>query len=130
MHTITHSIIVHTQVSDRYVNFALIYTTDHISPVLPIKYLVNQDGEPTMPQKLAIGMKTLVSNPRVLFFPCVVRKANTHVDKKLFKMRHQSQKCFWGIFDGITQHQKGYLIYIPSTLKIVLSHDVVFESFF
>ena len=29
------------------------YTTDHIFTVLPIKHLVNQDGEPTTPHKLA-----------------------------------------------------------------------------
>ena len=29
------------------------YMADHIVPVLRIKHLVNQDGEPTTPQKLA-----------------------------------------------------------------------------
>ena len=43
-------------------------------------------------------------------------------------MCHQSQKCFCGIFVGIPHHQKGYLIYVPSTQKIVYSHDVVFDE--
>ena len=42
-------------------------------------------------------------------------------------MRHQSQKRFWGIFVGISQHQKGYLIHVHSTRKVVSSHDVVFD---
>ena len=42
--TIAHSIMVHTWVSDEYINFALIYTTNHILPVLPISQLVNKDG--------------------------------------------------------------------------------------
>ena len=29
---------------------------------------------------------------------------------------------------GITQLQKGYLIYVPSTWKIVSSHEVVFDK--
>ena len=33
------------------------YTTDHILPVIPIKHLANQDGEPTMPHKLATDTK-------------------------------------------------------------------------
>ena len=33
-----------------------------------------------------------------------------------------------GIFVGITQHQKGYLVYVHSTYKIVYSHDVVFDK--
>ena len=45
-------------------------------------------------------------------------------------MRHQSQKGFLGIFVGIPQHQKGYLIYIPSKRKIVSSRDVVFDETF
>ena len=44
-------------------------------------------------------------------------------------MRHQSQKHFWGIFVGISQHQKGYLIYVPSTCKIVSSNEVAFDEF-
>ena len=43
-------------------------------------------------------------------------------------MCHQSQKVFHGILVGILQHQKGYLIYIPSKRKIVSSHDAVFEK--
>ena len=45
-------------------------------------------------------------------------------------MRHQVQKCFRGIFVGITQHQKKYLVYIPVTRKIISSYDVVFDEMF
>ena len=58
--TITHSIMVHSQVSEEYIHFALMYKTDHIRPVLPIKKLVHQDGEPTTPQKLETGTKASV----------------------------------------------------------------------
>ena len=72
LQTITHLIMVHAQVSGEHIHFALIYSTDNIFPVIPIKPLVNQGSEPTMPHKLATGTKTSVSNLRVLFFPCVV----------------------------------------------------------
>ena len=62
MKTIEHSIMVHTQVSDENIHFALMYTNDNIFTVLPIKQLVNQDGEPTTPHKLKIGTKSSVSN--------------------------------------------------------------------
>ena len=39
--TVAHSHMVHARVPEAYVHFALIYTTDHIFPVLPIKDLVN-----------------------------------------------------------------------------------------
>ena len=66
----------------------------------------------------------------VLFFPCAVRKATAHVETKTLNMRHQARKGFHSIFIGIIEHQKGYLVYVPSTRKIVSSYDVVFDDFF
>ena len=45
-------------------------------------------------------------------------------------MRHQAQKGFRGIFVGIPEHQKGYLVYVPSTRMIMYSYDVVFDESF
>ena len=84
-----------------------------------------------MPFKLATGTKPLVSHLCVLFCPCVVRKATAQIDKKELNMRHHAKKGFHGIFVGIPQHQKGHLVYVTSTRKIISSYDVVFdESFF
>ena len=60
----------------------------------------------------------------------VVRKATAHVETKTLKMRHQSKKGFHGIFVGILEHQKGYLVYVPSIRKIISSYDVVFDESF
>ena len=72
LRTVAHSLRVHARVLKAYVHFALMYTTDHIFPVLPIKDLINEDGDPTTPHKLATGTKPSVSHLRVLFCPCVV----------------------------------------------------------
>ena len=72
-------------------------------------------------------MKPSVSHLGVLFCPCVVRKVTAHVETKTLNMRHQAQKGFRGIFIGISEHQKGYLLYVPSTRKVTLSYDVVFS---
>ena len=53
-----------------------------------------------------------------------------HVETKALNMRHQAQKGFCGIFVGITPHAKGYIVYVPSTRKIISSYDVVFDEFF
>ena len=106
------------------------YTTYHIFSVLPIKDLIKKDGDPTTPHKLATGTKTSLSHSRVFFFPCVVRKAMAHVETKALNMRHQAQKGFRGIFVGIPDHQKGYLVYVPSTRKIISSYDVMFHESF
>ena len=59
-----------------------------------------------------------------------VRKATSHIETKTLNMRHQAQKGFRGIFVGIPEHQKGYLVYVPSTRKIISSYDVVFDESF
>ena len=128
--TIANSLMVHARVLEEYIHFALMYTTYHIFLVLPIKYLINENGEPTTPFKLATGTKPSVSHLRVLFCPYVVWKYTAHVDKKALNMRHQAQKGFYGIFVGIPHHQKGYLVYVPSTRKIIASYDVASDESF
>ena len=122
--------MVHARISGEYIHFALLYATDHIFLVLPINHLVTKDGEITTTQKLAIGTNPSVSNVNFLYSPFVVQKVTSHVNKKVLNMRHQSQTKFRCIFIGIPQHQKGCLIYRPSTQKIVSSHEVVFDNIF
>ena len=130
LRTVAHSLMVHARVPEVYVHFSLMYTTDHIFPVLPIKDIINEDGDPKTPHKLATGMKPSVSHLRVLFCPCLVRKATAHVETKTLNMCHQAQKGFRGIFVDIPEHQKGYLVYLPITRKIISSYDDVFDKSF
>ena len=127
LRTVAHSLMVHSRVLRAYIHFSLMYTTDHIFPVLPIKYLIKEDDDPTTPHKLATGTKTSVSHLHVLFCLFVVQKATAHVETKALKMRHRAQKGFCSIFVGIPDHQKGYLVHVPSTRDIISSHDVVFD---
>ena len=115
LRTVAHSLMVHARVPEVYVHFALMYTTYQIFPVLPIKYLINKDGDPTTPHKLVTGTKPSVSHLRVLFCQCVVQKATAHIETETLKMNHQAQKGFRGIFVGIPKHPKGCLVYVPST---------------
>ena len=92
--TIAHSLMVHARVLEAYIHFALIYTTYHIFPVIPIKYLINEDGDPTTPFKLATVTKPSVSHLCVLFCPYFVRKATAHFGTKALNTCHQAQKGF------------------------------------
>ena len=73
-HVIAHSLMVHAQVLEAYIHFALMYTADHIFPLLPIKYLINEDGDTITPFKLLTGTKSSVSYLRVLFFHVLYAK--------------------------------------------------------
>ena len=81
-----------------------------------------------MPQKLATGTKPSISHLRVIFCPFVVRKVTAHVEEKTLNMRQQAQKGFRGVFVGVPEHQKGYLVYVLSTRKIISSYDIVFDE--
>ena len=122
--------MVHAIFLEAYINFALIYRTDNIFPVLTIKYLRNEYGKPTTPLKLATGTKPSILHLRLFFFPCVVQKSNALVGKKSVNMHHQVKKVFHGIFVGIPQNQKGYLVYVPHKHETVSSYDVVFDDIF
>ena len=89
-----------------------------------------KDGNPTTPFKLATGAKHSVTHLRVLFCPCAVQKSTSKVDKKALNMCYQAQKDIHGIFIGIPQHQKLYLVYVPSTKKIISSYDVFLNESF
>ena len=106
LRTVAHALMVHARVLEVYVHLALMYTPDHIFLVLIIKDLINKDGDPKTPHKLATGTKPSVSHLRVLFCPCVVQKATAHVETKKLNMHHQAQKWFRGILLGIPQHKK------------------------
>ena len=59
---------------------------------------------------------------------CILYKATAHVEKKVLNMRHQTKKWFRGIFIGIPQYKKGYLLYVPSTTKIIYSYYFVSDE--
>ena len=65
--TIAHSLMVHARVSEEYIRFKITYTTDNTFPVPPIKNMMNEDGDPTTPFKLATGTKPSVLHLRMLF---------------------------------------------------------------
>ena len=94
LRTVAHSLMVHARFSEACVHFALMYTTDHIFLVQPIKDLINEDGDPTMPHKLATGMIPSVSHLRVLCCPCVVRKYTAHVETNMLHESPSTKKVF------------------------------------
>ena len=94
LRTIENPLMVNAQVLQVYINFALMYTADHILPVLQIKDLINKDSNTTTLFKLATDTKPSISHLLVLFCPYVVRKATAYVGTKALNIRQQGQKVF------------------------------------
>ena len=62
LRTIVHSLMAHARALEAYILFELMYTIDHIFTVLPIKYMINRDGELNIPFKLVMSTKPSVSH--------------------------------------------------------------------
>ena len=129
-HTITHSLIIHVRVSEAYIHFASIYTSYHIFPLLPIKDLINKDGDPTTPFKLATGTKSSILYMRILFCPCFVRKDTAHVGSKTLIIRNQVQNVFRVILIIVKNNQKRYPVYVPQKRKIKSLYNASFGDIF
>ena len=82
LRTIAHSLMVNARVLEMCIQFALMYTEDHILLVLPIKDLINKDSKTTTPLKVVTGLKPSVSNSWVLFFHVLYKK------KHIFGYKH------------------------------------------
>ena len=49
--------------------------------------------------------------------------------KKALNTRHQAKKGFRGIFIGIPNNQKGFIVYVTHTRKIISSYGIFFMKF-
>ena len=100
LRTIAHTLMLHAGVPEIYVHFALMYTTDHIFLVLPIKDLINKDGNPTTPYKMATGTKPSVSHLCVFILSvCFTESYGARCDKDV---KHASP-----IAKKVSRHLRG-----------------------
>ena len=106
LHTIKHSLMVHARALEDYIHFALMYTADNILPVLPIKDLINEDGERTMSFKLATGTKTSVWNLRVLFVHFCTKSYCTCWDKSVKYASPSAEGFSWHLFWNSTASER------------------------
>ena len=91
LRTVAQSLMVYARVSEACVHFALMYTTDHIFLVLPIKYIINEDGDPTTPHKLATFTKPSVSHLCVLFLSYLSGSTNQRSYKRAWRSNNATQ---------------------------------------
>ena len=81
------------QVSDKYIHFALMYTTDYIFPVLPIKHLVNKDGEKICHTNCKLA-QNFQYQTHMFYSVHVFTKGSAHVKKKCVKHASSITKSF------------------------------------
>ena len=57
LRTVAHALMIHARILEAYIYFPFMNMTDHNFHVLPIKDLINDDGDPSTPYKLATSTK-------------------------------------------------------------------------
>lgn len=107
---------VHAQVPIRLANYAVKYA-EKIYNCMPTKG-VNQERTP---HEAWTGEKPDVSKFRVFGCQCWTAVNRAHPAKLADRARE-------GVFLGFPDNQKGSLIYIPATKRIVVSKDVIFDE--
>ena len=126
---LTDKIMVHARLPPIFKYHATLYAII-IYNVTPIKNLVNKEGNPATPYEIFFNEKPRIAHLRVFGCPCVFRKwtITNHLGQQ--RENKTSQRGVRGTFIGLPINQQGYLIYMPQSQNIAVSHDVSFDEAF
>ena len=129
-----NTFIVQARVDESCTHFALLHAT-RIFSVIPIRTLRYQDKLIT-PYQLLTSRKPKLQQLRVLFCPCVVKKYSTtkispsgHIHS-LNIVKTFAQRGVRGMYVGSDDLTNGHLIFLPQTMQIISSVDVIFDENF
>ena len=127
---IAFSFLVHARVGFEFYSFALEHAWK-VHACLPIKNLSKND-KPISPYEYFFGNKPAIRRFRVPFCPCVVNiDQRRDVDtRQTLDRRNHPKRGIHGIHVGLPRNSAGWLVYIPSTGKVLVSADVSFDEDF
>ena len=84
------------------------------------------------PYELFFGTKPRICRFRVLFCPCVVnvdQRQDMDIGTQLNR-RNNPERGIRGVHVGLPRNSAGWLVYVPSTGRVLVSTDVVFDEDF
>ena len=126
---ITDKIVVHACPPTIYKYHATLYAIV-IYNVTPIKELRNKEGNPATPYELFFEEKPRIAHLCVFGWPTVQKKWLITNNQGQQRENKTIQIGVRGIFVGLPTNQQGYLIYVPQSQTIAVSHDVTFDVTF
>jgi hypothetical protein len=130
--------MVFAHVGDEFYDFAIEHAWK-VFNLLPLRDLVDANGDPCTPIGAYTGTKPKLSRLRVLFCPCVINNGQTkrHIDpakpkkaRKVNTRQNCAERGTKAIHVGLPRYQNGWLCYIPSTGGLRVSQDVSFDEHF
>jgi hypothetical protein len=99
----------------------------HIINVCPAKYVIDQDGNPTMPYQYGFQRKPSIANFQVFGCPSFFKRFEPTFRNKLITYKQQLQRASCGIFLGFPDNSAGWLIYSPDQPQ---HHVITRNAFF
>ena len=127
--SLSDRIMVHSRLPPEFKFHADLYAVV-IKNVIPTKDLINQEGNPATPFELFTTQKPRIAHLRVFGCPVVFRKWTITTNEGKVVENNTSQRGVRGIFIGLPMNQQGYLIFMPQSQRIAVSHDVTFDESF
>jgi hypothetical protein len=130
--------MVFAHVGDEFYDFAIEHAWK-VFNLLPLRDLVDENGDPCAPIGAYLGTKPKLCRLRVLFCPCVINNGKTRgpqdpddpkKPRKVNKRANCAERGTKAIHVGLPRYQNGWLCYIPSTGGLRVSQDVSFDEQF
>jgi hypothetical protein len=128
--------VVFAHVGDKFYDFAIEHAWK-VFNLLPLRDLVDENGDPRAPIGAYLGAKPKLRRLHVLFCPCMMNNGKTrgpqdpNDPKKPRKVNERSNCAKHGtkaIHVGLPRCQNGWLCYVPSTGGPRVSQDVSFDK--
>ena len=100
-----------------------------VHAVLPIKNLT-RGKQILSPYEYFFGVKPSIKKFRVPFYPCVMNAGPKELKTtgSMINRKNHLERGIRGIHVGLPRGSAGWLVYVPSTGKISVSQDVVFDE--
>lgn len=130
--------MAHAHVGDEFYDFAIEHAWK-VFNMLPIRDLLDDEGNPTAPISTYKHKKPMLSRLKAMFCPCVINNgANKRPKDPDHPKRPRAvntrancgERGIKAIHVGLPRYQNGWLCYLPSTGGLRVSKDVSFDENF
>ena len=125
---LANALLLHARLNRKFFYYAAKYA-QYIHDIIPVKNLLDAEGNPTTPYFLATGRKPAVKHFRVFGCPAVFKRYEVSDNGKRVKNKY-TQQGMRGIFVGLPDDSAGWLFYVPSARRSYISLDAIFDESF
>ena len=122
--------LIHARLSTKFYYFALKYACV-LHNVLPVRDLVDKEGNMTTPHFMFRGHKPNIAHLRTFGAPSIRKRYGKKQESGArSKSKWDLQQGIRCIYLGLPDNQAGWSFWTPGTTKTVVSYDAIFDESF